>query len=68
NELLKRQMELMGIKDSYNVYFSYSRDDVIKYVMELSAEGDELYEKYLSNFEEEQPVGERILSDSGVEI
>ena len=58
----------MGIKDSYNVYFSYSRDDVIKYVMELSAEGDELYEKYLSNFEEEQPVGERILSESGVEV
>ena len=29
---------------------------------------DELYEKYLSNFEEEQPVGERILSDNGVEI
>ena len=61
-------MELMSIKDSYNIYFSYSRDDVVKYVMELSAEGDEIYENYLSNFEEEQPVGERILSDDGAEI
>ena len=68
NELLKRQMELMGIKDTYNVYFSYSRDDVVKYVMELSAEGDEIYKNYLSNFEEEQPVGERIVSESGTEI
>ena len=58
----------MGIKDSYNVYFSYSRDDVIKYVMELSADGDEVYENYLSNFEDEQPVGERILSDTGMEV
>ena len=68
NELLNRQMELMGINDSYNVYFSYSRDDVIKYVMELSANGDEVYENYLSNFEDEQPVGERVLSDNGAEI
>ena len=68
NELLNRQLELMGIKDTYNVYFSHSRDDVVKYVMELSAEGDEIYENYLSNFEEEQRIGERILSDSGVEV
>ena len=68
NELLKRQMELMGIKETYDVYFSYSRDDVVKYVMELSAEGDEIYKNYLSNFEEEQPVGERIVSESGTEI
>lgn len=68
NELLNRQMELMGIKDSYNVYFSYSRDDVIKYVMELEAEADEIYENYLSNFEDEQLVGERVLSDNGMEV
>ena len=68
NELLKRQMDLMGIKETYDVYFSYSRDDVVKYVMELSAEGDEIYKNYLSNFEEEQPVGERIVSESGTEI
>ena len=36
--------------------------------MELTAEGDEIYKNYLTNFEEEQPVGERIVSDSGVEI
>ena len=36
--------------------------------MELTAEGDEIYKNYLSNFEEEQPVGERILSESGVEV
>ena len=36
--------------------------------MKLSANGDEIYKNYLTNFEEEQPVGERILSDSGVEI
>ena len=58
----------MGIKETYDVYFSYSRDDVVKYVMELSAEGDEIYKNYLSNFEEEQPVGERIVSESGTEI
>ena len=58
----------MGVKDSYNVYFSYSRDDVLRYIMELTAEGDEIYKNYLTNFEEEQPVGERIISDSGVEI
>ena len=68
NELLKRQMDLMGIKETYDVYFSYSRDDVVKYVMELSAEGDEIYKNYLSNFEEERPVGERIVSGSGTEI
>ena len=61
-------MELMGIKETYDVYLSYSRDDVVKYVMELSAEGDEIYKNYLSNFEEEQPVGERISSESGVEV
>ena len=61
-------MELMGIKETYDVYLSYSRDDVVKYVMELSAEGDEIYKNYLSNFEEEQPVGERIVSESGTEI
>ena len=58
----------MGIKETYDVYLSYSRDDVVKYVMELSAEGDEIYKNYLSNFEEEQPVGERIVSESGTEI
>ena len=68
NELLNLQMELIGINDAYNVYFSYSRDDVVKYVMELSAEGDEIYKNYLTNFEEEQPVGERIVSENGVEI
>ena len=68
NKLLNLQLELMGINESYNIYFSYSRDDVVKYVMELSAEGDEIYKNYLSNFEEEQPVGERILSDNGVEV
>ncbi len=36
--------------------------------MELSAEGDEIYKNYLSNFEEEQPVGERIVTENGVEI
>ena len=36
--------------------------------MELSAEGDEIYNNYLSNFEEEQPVGERIVTESDVEI
>ena len=40
----------MGIKDSYNIYFSYSQED-IKYVIELSSEGDEIYKNYLSNFE-----------------
>ena len=56
------------ISCSLDIYFSYSRDDVLRYIMELTAEGDEIYKNYLSNFEEEQPVGERILSDSGVEI
>ena len=68
NELLKRQLDIMGVKDSYNVYFSYSRDDVLRYIAELSAEGEELYENYLSNFEEEQPVGERIFGDMGMEV
>ena len=36
--------------------------------MELSAEGDEIYKNYLSNFEEEQSVGERIVTKNGVEI
>ena len=48
--------------------FNYSRDDVLRYIMELSSEGDEIYKNYLSNFEEEQPVGGRILSESGNEI
>ena len=68
NELLKRQLDLMGIKDSYNDYFSYSRDDVLRYIAELSAEGEELYENYLSNFEEEQPIGERNFGDMGMEV
>lgn len=61
-------MELMGISDAMDVYFSYARDDVLRYIMELSAEGDEIYENYLSNFEEEQSVGERIIGESGAEI
>ena len=68
NALLKRQLDLMGVKDSYNVYFSYSRDDVLRYIAELSSEGEKLYEDYLSNFEEEQPVGERIFGDMGMEV
>ena len=36
--------------------------------MELSSEGDEICKNYLSNFEEEPPVGERILTDRGIEI
>ena len=68
NELLNRQLELMGISETLDIYFSYSRDDVLRYIMELSAEGDEIYKNYLRNFEEEQPVGERIVTDSGVEI
>ena len=62
------QLELMGIDEALNVYFSYSRDDVLRYIMELSAEGDEIYKNYLSNFEEEQSVGERISSENGTEI
>ena len=58
----------MGISDSLDIYFSYSRDYVLRYIMELSSEGDEIYKNYLSNFEEEQLVGERILTESGVEI
>ena len=68
NELLNRQLELMGISETLDIYFSYSRDDVLRYIMELSAEGDEIYKNYLSNFEEEQPVGERIVTENGVEI
>ena len=68
NLLLNMQLELMGIDEALKVYFSYSRDDVLRYIMELSSEGDEIYKNYLSNFEEEQPVGERILNDNGVEI
>ena len=68
NELLNRQLELMGINETLDIYFSYSRDDVLRYIMELSFEGDEIYKNYLSNFEEEQPVGERIQTDRGVEI
>ena len=68
NELLNRQLELMDVNETLDIYFSYSRDDVLRYVMELSSEGDEIYKNYLSNFEEEQPVGERILTDRGVEV
>ena len=68
NQLLNMQLELMGISETLDIYFSYSRDDVLRYIMELSSEGDEIYKNYLSNFEEEQPVGEGILTDSGVEI
>ena len=68
NQLLNMQLELMGIDETLNIYFSYSRDDVLRYIMELTAEGDEIYKNYLTNCEEEQPVGERIISDSGVEI
>ena len=68
NELLNRQLELMGINETLDIYFSYSRDDVLRYIMELSSEGDEIYKNYLSNFEEEQHVGERILNDNAVEI
>ena len=58
----------MGICVSLDIYFSYSRDDVLRYIMVLSAEGDEIYKNYLSNFEDEQPVGERIVTDAGVEV
>ena len=68
NQLLNMQLELMGVSETLDIYFSYSRDDVLRYIMELSSEGDEIYKNYLSNFEEEQPVGERILSENGVEI
>ena len=68
NELLNRQLELMGINETLDIYFSYSRDDGLRYIMELSSEGDEIYKNYLSNFEEEQHVGERILNDNAVEI
>mgnify|MGYP007119934502 CR=1 FL=1 len=68
NQLLNLQLELMGISETLDIYFSYSRDDVLRYIMELSSEGDEIYKNYLTNFEEEQPVGERISSESGNEI
>lgn len=68
NQLLNMQLELMGVSETLDIYFSYSRDDVLRYIMELTSEGDEIYKNYLSNFEEEQLVGERIISDSGVEI
>lgn len=68
NELLNRQLELMGVNDTLNIYFNYSRDDVIKYIMELDANSDEIYENYLSNFEEQQPVGERILDENTMTI
>ena len=58
----------MGINETLDIYFSYSRDDVLRYIMELSSEGDEIYKNYLSNFEEEQPVGERIIADGGFEV
>ena len=68
NELLNRQLELMGISDGLNIYFSYSRDDVIKYIMEHDANGEEIYENYLSNFEEEQHIGERISAENSIQI
>ena len=68
NQLLNMQLELMGISETLDIYFSYSRDDVLRYIMELSSEGDEIYKNYLSNFEEEQPVGERLVTDAGVEV
>lgn len=68
NEILNHQLRLMSIDESYNIYFSYSRDDIVKFVMELASEGDEIHESYLSNFESEQPVGERILNGSILEI
>lgn len=68
NQLLNMQLKLMGIDETLNIYFSYSRDDVVRYIMKLSANGDEIYKNYLTNFEEKQPVGERILTDSGIEI
>ena len=58
-------MDLMGIKDTNNIYFSYSRDDVMKFLVELSTEGDEIYENYLSHIGEEQPIGEIIASEMG---
>ena len=58
----------MDVNETLDIYFSYSRDDVLRYVMELSSEGDEIYKNYPSNFEEERPVGERILTDRGVEV
>ena len=67
-KIMEIHLELMGVNETLDIYFSYSRDDVLRYIMELSSEGDEIYKNYLSNFEEEQPVGERILTDSGVEI
>lgn len=42
NELLNRQLELMGISETLDIYFSYSRDNVLRYIMELSSEGDEI--------------------------
>ena len=68
NQLLKMQLEIMGIDETLNIYFSYSRDDVVRYIMKLSANGDEIDKKYLTNFEDEQPVGERISSENGNEI
>ena len=50
NQLLNMQLELMGIDETLNIYFSYSRDDVLRYIMELSSEGDEIYKNYLSKF------------------
>lgn len=37
----------MGISNVYNIYFSYSRDDIVKFVMELDANADEIFEDYL---------------------
>ena len=36
--------------------------------MELDDNADEIYKKYLSNFEEKQHIGKRVLSDDGMEI
>ena len=50
---IELQLELMGISETLNIYFSYSRDDVLRYIMELSSEGDEIYKNML--FFEDEP-------------
>lgn len=40
NQLLNMQLELMGISETLDIYFSYSRDDVLRYIMKLTSEGD----------------------------
>ncbi|WP_295722333.1 hypothetical protein [uncultured Methanobrevibacter sp.] len=41
--------------ETLDIYFRYSRDDILLYIMELSFECGKIYKNYLSNFEEEQP-------------